>query len=442
MTGDPVGDRGVLTFDPSGGLPPLAAPVAPTPVPPAAVEAPVAPTGLVAFTGGKDKVLRIVDLHDGQAKPAAPAFGGEVLSVALSADEKRLLVGAADKSVSVFDGGTAEPTGKLEGAAGAVQRARDLARRGDRLRGRQGFCVSVFGLTPAGASDGKPAAKLEGHTGGVNALALSTDGRGCSRARATARSASGTRRRRRNSSRFPAIRARSSPSRSRRTGRRSYVGGRDPSIRVYDAAAGGPLATWPSPVPVVEALIASPDGSLLYVIGGGGKEVHALGTADGQPTIAYTGSPSPLTCATISADGEWIAAGAEDGRLLRTWKKGRAAVVWTSPKLHEGAIRCVTLTPDVAAKPGAPADGTPPAPAAPGMDVPAPAPGMDAPSAPGMDAPPLAPGMNGTPPAPGMDAPAPGMDAPTPAPGMDAKPAPAPAPAPAVPLKPSEPAMK
>lgn len=412
VTGDPVGDRGVLTFDPSAGVAPLTAPVAPTPVQPKAPEPPpVAPSGLVAFTGGKDKVLRIVDLHDGQAKPASPAFGGEVLCVALSGDEKRLFAGGADKVVSVFDGGTAEPKGRLEGAAGAVQSIAVSPDGATVYAGDQAFGITIFGV-----ADGKAAGKLEGHTGAVNALALSKDG---------ARLYSGSSDR---SVRVWDVAAKKellaipghpgevfavalSPD-----GTKVYVGGRDASIRVYDAATGAPFATWASPVPAVEALVASPEGSLLYVVGGAGKEVHALGTADGQTSFVYTGSPTPLTCAALSLDGEWIAAGGEDGQL-RTWKKGRADVVWTSTKLHEGAVRCVALTPDVVAKPGAPADATPPAPAAPGMDA-TPAPGMDAPPAPGMDAP-AAPGMD-APPAPGMDAP----------------------PGPAAPVKPSDPSMK
>ncbi len=389
LTGDPVGDRGVLTFDPSAGVAPLTAPVAPTPVQPKAVEPPpVAPAGLVAFTGGKDKVLRIVDLHDGQAKPAAPALGGEVLSVALSHDEKHLFVGAADKVVAVFDGGTAEPKGRLEGAAGAVQSLAVSPDGATVYAGDQAFGITIFGV-----ADGKPAGKLEGHSGAVNALALSKDG-----SRLVSGSSDRSVRVWDTAAKKELLAIPGHPGEVYAValssdGTKVYVGGRDPSIRVYDVATGAPFATWASPVPVVEALVVSPDGSLVYVVGGADKDVHAVGTADGQPAFACAGSPSPLTCVTISADGEWIAAGAEDG-LLRTWKKGRAEIVWTSAKLHEGAIRCVTLTPDVEAKPGAPADGTPPAP---GMEAP-PAPGMDAPPAPGMDAPP-APGMDAPPPA-------------------------------------------
>lgn len=444
LAGDPVGDRGVLTFDPTTGVPPITAPTAPVgPGPTPVVEAPKPPAGLVAFSCGKDKRVLAWDLAAGKGfDGAAAAEPAELLGLCLAADSSSLFAASADKSVHVYDGRSGAPVRRLEGHAGAVQCVATTADGATVYAGDAAFSIHAWDV-----AQGKDLGTLSGHTGAVMSLALSRDGtRLCS------------------GSTDKSVRVWDTASRKElfnipghpgevwavalsADGTRIYVGGRDASIRVYDGASGGPVAAWQSTMASVSALCVSPEGSLLYVAGEG-KELVALGTGDGQPMFRYTGSAAPLTCATLSADGEWIVAGAEDG-LVRLWKKGRAEVVWTSPKVHGDAIHGVVAAVEPVAKPPEPPGPTPgPTPPAMGEAPPAPAPGMDAPPtpapamgeapAPAMDAPPAPAPAMGEVPAPAMDAPpAPAMEAPAapamgeaPAPAMGDAPAPTPTPSP------------
>ncbi len=401
LTGDPTGDRGVLTFDPLAGVPPIAPPAVPV-IPTVAVEAPKLPSGLVAFSGGKDKLVVGWDLGAGKAlggSDPVPAQAEEVLALALAGDRTRLFAGCADKSIYAYDGRTGAPQDRFVGHAGAVQCVVVSSDGKLAYAGDSAFSIHVWDTSAAG---GKNLGKLDGHTAAVMALALSNDGSKLYSGSADKSVRVWDTAARKELFQIPGHPGEVWALALAPDGSRVYVGGRDASVRVYDAGSGAPVAPWSVTCATVSGLVASPEGSLLYVVGDG-KELLALGTADGQPMFTYTGSPSALTSIALSADGEWIVAGAEDG-LLRAWKKGRADVAWTSSKVHSSAIRCVVLAAEAAAKPSEPAP-TPPAmgDAPPGMGEPPPAP---APVAPGMDAPPA---MGDAPPAPAV----PGMDAPS-----------------------------
>lgn len=429
LSGDPVGDRGVLSFDPVTGVPAIVPPTVPIVPPVVPVEAPKPPSGLVAFTGGKDKLVTGWDLATGKAfdpKSAAPPETDEVLALSLSGDKARLFAGSADKSVYAYDGRTGAPQDRFLGHAAAVQSVVASADGKLVYAGDAAFAIHVWDAATTG---GKVLGKLEGHTAMVSSLVLSKDG---------SRLYSG--------SADKSVRAWDTATRKELfaipghpgavwavalspDGSRLFVAGTDASVRVYDAASGAPAGAWAVTATSVSGLAVSPEGSLLYVVGAS-KELVALGTGDGQAMFTYTGSASALTCVAVSDDGEWIVAGAEDG-LLRAWKKGRADVAWTSAKVHSAAIHCLALASDAPAKPAAPAPVAP-VPAAPAPTAPTPpAMGGDAP-------PPVDPGSAAPPslPAPGMDAPPapPAMAEPAMG-GAPVAPAPVPQPTPVAPGK-------
>ncbi|MCC7137281.1 MAG: hypothetical protein IT460_02490 [Planctomycetes bacterium] len=400
-TGDPVGDRGVLVYEVPGAAPPPApapspapaAPPAPAPAPtpaPDRREKPVA--GLMAFTAGADKAMRIYDLHAGVATPVVGAHDGAVTSVLLSRDESRLFTGSADKTVRLWKGDDGSALGKLEGHAGAVGALAVSPDGAVLYAGDEDWKILVWDVTT-----GKPTGRLEGHTHGVTALALDKTG-------ARLYSAS----RDRSVRAWDTAKAKEayligghpgevlalalSPD-----GTRLYTGGRDGTVRVFETTEGKPAGTYAVHQHVVTALALAPDGATLYVAGDTG-EVESVATADGKAGLSYeAGAEGGVASLAVSADGRWVVGGGADG-VLRLWRAGTVKPMWASAKDHAGAIFSVALTPDQ----GEPLAGAPGAPPEPAM-------GGDAPPAMGETPPAMGeapPAMGDAPPAMGETPPA------------------------------------
>lgn len=405
LTGDPVGDRGVLAYgarvEKQAPPPAPVEPVAPPVVPPPVAPAPAAPTerpveGLTAFFGGTSKTVGALDLHAARARGEVARVEAEVLAIALGGEPARLYCGASDKSVVVLAAADLAPVARLEGHGGAVS-ALALARDGTRLyAGDEDWKITAWDL--AGS---KPLARYEGHTAGVTALALSPDGaRLYSASRDRSVRAWDTATGQVVATVVDALPAETLALALSPDGTRVFVAGRGAEVRVFDAAL-APVATYATRHRAVLCLAVSPDGATVYA-GGDGLFVEALAAADGVAGAPYevTGTLG-LASLAVSADGRWLLGGGADG-AVRLWRHGKPVAAVTPPAADAaGAVFAVALSPHV----GEPVVAAPtPGPVAPTPGPVAPSPG---PEAPAPEGPPTPPGPEGTPPAMVDEPPAP-----------------------------------
>ena len=410
FAGDAVGDRGVLIFETPGAVPPAPrVPVPPSPVPPTApavvLERPVA--GLFAYTACADKTLRAIDLHQGVVAPVTGAHDGAVLAVAMAGDESRLYTGAADKVVRAFKGDDLTVLGKFEGHGGGVSALAVAPDDKSVYAGDDDWKIRVWDVAA-----GKATATWEGHTAGVTALVVSPDGTWLYSASRDRTVRIWDVAKHKELITIPGHPGEVLALALSPKGDVLYTGGRDANVRAFDASTGAAKGTWATKHAAVTALALSPDGATLYV-GGDAKSVEALATADGKAGPSYElAGEQGLSSIAVTRDGRWIVGGSGDG-VVRLWRQGRPAAVWTSGKEHGGAVYGIVLSHDVGEPvPGAPTPSAPvPAPVEPAMgEAPLPAdPAMG-------EAPVVPPAMGETPPAamgetpPAMgDAPAPAM---------------------------------
>ncbi|MCX8138513.1 MAG: WD40 repeat domain-containing protein, partial [Gemmataceae bacterium] len=89
----------------------------------------------------------------------------------------------------------------------------------------------------------------------------------------------------------------------------------------------------------ITALAADPTGNRLVVAAG--RFLLLLDAKTGEERQRHGPFPAPVSALAISPDGQWYAAGCDDG-TLRLWKHGQPAAIATLTG-HTGPIRAVAL---------------------------------------------------------------------------------------------------
>jgi WD40 repeat protein/photosystem II stability/assembly factor-like uncharacterized protein len=340
---DAAGSAGVLVYG-IPGVRPEPAPEEPTAPPEAAVppeEERARPVGLLAHSAGSDAIVRAWGLVDQGEARRLEGHVGEVFAIALAPDGAVLATGGADRTLRLWDARDGTPK-ELLGAAAVAATINALAFSPDGTR--------VYGATEetwqvlewdvaAGASR-----SLEGHTGGVLAIAVSDVGTGL---------VSGGRDRQ--------IRCWDlETGSSTRTidfgaevmalaiaaddaapgGLRIYAGGRDSSLRVYECVEGTELGRIELPLSYVSAIVVDATAGVVYVAGDGG--VRALEVEGLSPVAAYRASKAPVVSLALSSDGRWLVGGDTAGGLW-LWAIGTDESAWNVPTAHTGAVHAVCL---------------------------------------------------------------------------------------------------
>jgi WD40 repeat protein len=127
------------------------------------------PDGKVLFTAGREKVIRRWDLATGEEVNPFAGHQNEVLKVVPSHDGKTVVSAGADGLVCVWDAGAPRPTRQMKTGRGLS--AVSLSADGGVLATAGGGVVTLW--DPA---TGRERRQVRGHTGGVDAVALSPDG--------------------------------------------------------------------------------------------------------------------------------------------------------------------------------------------------------------------------------------------------------------------------
>jgi predicted NACHT family NTPase len=123
-------------------------------------------------SGSYDKSVRVWDAHSGECLRVLTGHSSPVMSVALSADGRRIVSGSYDKSVRVWDAHSGECLRVLTGHSNTVWSVA-LSADGRRIvSGSSDNSVRVWD-----AHSGECLRVLTGHSGWVRSVALSADGR-------------------------------------------------------------------------------------------------------------------------------------------------------------------------------------------------------------------------------------------------------------------------
>ena len=121
------------------------------------------------------------------------------------------------------------------------------------------------------------------------------------------------------------------------------LGSYDGTVRLWDSAAGAPIATLKGHSDYVMSLSFSPDGSQL-ASGSDDKTVRLWDGATGSPIATLKGHSHYVTSLSFSPDGSWLALGSYD--MTVKLQDGATGVPITTLEGHSDSVRSLSFSPD------------------------------------------------------------------------------------------------
>jgi len=317
----------------------------------------VSADGLLALSGSGDKTLKLWDVATGRCLRTFEGHARMVTSVCLSADSRSALSGSQDRTVKLWEvAGNADSlpapaelsrlvTSAAAASASAICRqhleaGREALSRGDAVSALRAFRVArrqpgfqrdrrVLDeqarlyplLRHSGLAGGWEDGTLEGHTGQVNSLCVSADGRlalsgsgdktlklwdvATGRCLRTFEGHSG--------GLMGVLSATFSPD-----GRWALSGGDDKTLKLWDVATGRCLRTFEGQAKVVWSICLSADGRLA-LSGSGDKTLKLWEVATGRCLRTFEGHTEGVGSVCLSADGRFALSGSWDN-TLKLWE--------------------------------------------------------------------------------------------------------------------------
>ncbi|KAJ7213168.1 WD40 repeat-like protein, partial [Mycena pura] len=260
--------------------------------------------GRRVVSGALDRTLRVWDTESGAAKGAPLAGHTErVIAVAFSANGRRIASASWDRTVRVWDMESDNAIGVPLTGCGQTDEITSVALSADgrRIVSGSSDCTVRIWDAESGSAIG---ALLMGHTDRVMSVALSADGR------------------------------------------RVVSGSRDRTVRVWDAESGAALgAALAGHADNVTSVAISADGRRVV----SGSQDHTVrvwdaesGAAIGAPLAGHTRS---VTSVALSADGRQIVSGSSD-QTVRVWDADSGTAIGLPLTGHTEAITAVALSAD------------------------------------------------------------------------------------------------
>jgi WD40 repeat protein len=262
-------------------------------------------------SGSEDATVRIWDAATGREKLTLTGHTRPVRSVAISADGRCIVSASFDRTVKVWDAATGREKFTFTGHTGPVF---SVAVSGD---GRRAASASVD-LTAKvwDTATGREILTLPGEPGAVPGVALSSDGRhvvsaGWGTAKVWEVQTGGEEATLTGHTDLVYHLA-ISPD-----GQRIVTGSFDARVKVWDAPTGQEKITLTGHTGPVYGVALSPDGQCI-VSGGKDKTVKVWDTATGRERLTLRGHTDAVTCVAVSADGRRIISGSRDG-TVKVW---------------------------------------------------------------------------------------------------------------------------
>jgi WD40 repeat protein len=240
------------------------------------------PDGKRLATAGLDQTVKVWDADTGKQLLSLKGHRNIVVAFAFSADGKRLASGSLDKTVKVWDAVTGQLLLTFEGHTYYVNSVA-FSPDGKRLASASGGFDAKNKPLPGetkvwDAATGQELLSLKGHTGPVNGVAFSADGKRLATA----------------------------------SGSINYG-----EVKVWDAATGQEVLDLKGHTSFVVGVAFSPDGKRL-ASGSYDKTVKVWDAATGQEVLTLKGHTGQVTSVAFSADSTRIASAGAAG-TVKVW---------------------------------------------------------------------------------------------------------------------------
>ena len=265
------------------------------------------PDGSRIVSGANDKTVRLWNATSGEELAVIRGHEAFVTSVAFSPDGSRIASVSVNGPVRLWDATSGKELAVLQGSSEV--RVNEVAFSPDGLRIATASADNTVRLWDA--TTGQELAVLSGHKagipGGVHSVAFSPDGS------------------------------------------RIASGGTDKTVRLWDATSGEEVAVLSGHGNVVLSVAFSPDGSRI-TSGGHDKTVRMWDATSGEEFAVLRGHEGPVNSVAFSPDGSRIASGSGGGtgsadNTVRLWDaaSGDELAVFRG---HESSLTSVAFSPD------------------------------------------------------------------------------------------------
>lgn len=277
----------------------------------------ISPDGQILVSGGSDKTIKVRSLHTGRILRTLSGHSGSVYAVAISPDGQTLVSGSWDKTIKLWSLNTVGNAGGTPAPRGVAPTRRILS---DgllhSLSGHSGevnsVAISPDGRTLASGSEdqtiklwdlrtGKLLSTLTGHSDGVKSVAFSPDGNTL------------------------------------------VSGSADYTIKLWHPQTGELIHTLSGHSNWVKSTAISPDGSLL-ASGSQDKTIKLWHLHTGELLSTLSGHWGEVNSVVISSDGHTLVSCSWD-ETIRLWHMGTGTELH-SLEGHQGGIACVAISPD------------------------------------------------------------------------------------------------
>jgi WD40 repeat protein len=253
------------------------------------------PDGHLVVTASADKTARVWDAETGREVKVLTHTNGVTTAIFMP-DGKRVVTGSADNVARVWNVETGQVVMTLEGHSGAVQ-SLAVSTDGNRIiTGARDATARIWD-----ANTGRQLSVLRGHTGDVAAVTLTPDGT------------------------------------------RVLTGSRDTSIRMWDLASGRQLNVLVGHINAVRGLAVTADNRRLVSASADYRpRVWDLDT--GRELQILWGHSSAVVGVAVTPDGKRVLTGSIDG-TIRLWDLQRRAAL-ADLRWHDAGLSSIALTPD------------------------------------------------------------------------------------------------
>jgi WD40 repeat protein/serine/threonine protein kinase len=295
------------------------------------------PDGKRLVTAGRDQTARVWDASDGKPLRVIRGHTHWINAVAVSANGQRLVTGSEDETAMIWDVSLAEELVGHQAIAHEIK-AMAVFPDGPVATSAEDFTVKLWA-----SFGGRELFTLKAHTGPVEALTFSPDGR---------RLATGSRDMTvivwsvSTGEKLVSLKGHTNVITSvafSPDGRQIVTGSEDHTTSVWDAFTGKVLRTLPGQIGSIRSVGFSPDGRRV-ITGGQDYSAKVWDAATGNELLEFSGHKKAVSGVAFSRDGSRIATASNDGTAM-IWDAGTGKLLQTLIG-HVDEVRSVAFSPD------------------------------------------------------------------------------------------------